>query len=262
MYEEKIKHAFDEIKASDALKQKTESAVLAASTSKKKKPLRMMGTLAAAAAALVLVFAGYSLYMQPTAYIGVDVNPSVELSLNRENKVLSAQAYNEDGKRILENIDLKGLYYQEAIDVLLKQERIDGYLDGDVYAVFSIQSDDEAQEQLLMDGTKQYTNTNGMQTEYITVSGQERQEAHAHGMSQGRYKKALELQAVDPSVSLEDCMHMSMHELNAKIAACAQGHEEYGEGGNDSALQNGQGHGRGHGQGNGQGMQHGKGHAE
>ena len=70
-------------------------------------------SLAAAACLCVIIGsgAGYNVYRNGKidSIIGIDVNPSVELSINRKNKVLNAVPLNDDAVEILEGMELKGV---------------------------------------------------------------------------------------------------------------------------------------------------------
>jgi hypothetical protein len=74
-----------------------------------------------AAACLVLLLAvglvlGQGLLTSPVyATLSIDVNPSLELSLNKQLEVYSVKAMNEDAAQQLKGQDLTGLNWQEAI---------------------------------------------------------------------------------------------------------------------------------------------------
>ena len=63
----------------------------------------------AAAAAFVVLSAGSWAYASPYTYISIDVNPSVEFTVNRFNRVLSAEAVNEDAEEIFRQVSLDEL---------------------------------------------------------------------------------------------------------------------------------------------------------
>lgn len=243
MRDKDVRDAFEAIAASDGLKQKALSAALKAAKPAKKKP-RLIMAMAAAAAIFVLVIGGYGMYMQPTAYISVDVNPSIELALNRTNNVVGARAYNPDGENILAGLDLKGRTYEDAIDAIMDKEREAGYLGDNAYVVFAVQSNNSAQEQDLMQVTQACVDSHhgSAQTEYISVSEETREEAHHHGMSAGKYQTFLELQEVDPTVTIEDSHHMSMHDMKNKIDECSRGHETQGHQTEDHETENNEAH--------------------
>lgn len=256
MRDEEIKNAFESVTASEALKQKGVSAALTSKRPRQRKP-GFIAAMAAIAAVFVLAFSGYGAYMQPSAYISIDVNPSIELSLNKANRVVNAVAYNSDGEAVLSGLDLKGKYYEDAIDEMMEEERKAGYLNEGAYIVFAVQSNDPAQEQQLITGTQQCAQQHHgeAQAEFVTISAQTREQAHEHGMSPGKYQTFLELQTIDPSITVKDCEHMSMHDMKTKLAACANEDETHktdhrgGSAGNDDGNPKDPGHGNGHGYG-------------
>lgn len=72
------------------------------------------------AACLVLLLVGGVLFSgvlaDPVyAVLSIDVNPSLELSLNRDLNVIKVRAINEDAQRLLNSHDFTGLSWQEAL---------------------------------------------------------------------------------------------------------------------------------------------------
>mgnify|MGYP003623770069 CR=1 FL=1 len=70
----------------------------------KKSPVRSIRFWVAHVAGIVLMlrtiqFGIYHYCGQPATYISLDVNPSIEITVNRLDKVMSAAAYNENGTR-------------------------------------------------------------------------------------------------------------------------------------------------------------------
>ena len=65
--------------------------------------------LAAACAVLVMVFGAfyYTNYQMVDSVIGLDVNPSVQLTTNKQDKVMGVSALNADGTKVLDGMDLK-----------------------------------------------------------------------------------------------------------------------------------------------------------
>lgn len=61
--------------------------------------------------------------------IGIDVNPSIELSVNRKNKVLKADALNEDAVEIIDDMELKGVDLNIAVNAVIGSMVKHGYLD-------------------------------------------------------------------------------------------------------------------------------------
>lgn len=65
---------------------------------------------------------------KPTSLITVDVNPSVQFTLNKKNKVISVSGENNEGKMIIADEDLIGKSFEEALKIVLTIENETGYL--------------------------------------------------------------------------------------------------------------------------------------
>jgi len=68
------------------------------------------------AAAFVLSTTGVYAYYKPTGYVSLDINPSIEYSINMFDRVLKVKAVNEDGNEILTELNLKNMSIDEAIE--------------------------------------------------------------------------------------------------------------------------------------------------
>ncbi len=267
----KIKDAFSQIQAEDELKQKTLQAITAKSHVKKPRSLtRVLAYAASAACAVVVFVVGGVLYTTPTAAVSIDVNPSIELSLNRFDRVLEAVPKNEDGKRVLAQTDVANMKYADALGQIVNTEETLGYLGSESNMVFAVQSDDTAQRDVLLLESESYASrvVSIQNTTCYAASGHEWAAAHQYGISAGKYKAIQELQQYDPAVTIEEYSHHSMHDIRQEI----HGHQygsgndetpsgETGNHGNGSSYGNGSGQGHGATGGNGQGgSSHGNGH--
>ena len=91
-----------------------------------------MAWLAAACLALVVVGGGAGVqYYQANAVasvISLDVNPSVELDVNRQEKVVSAVPLNADANEILDGMDLKGADLNVAVNAIMGSLLKHGYV--------------------------------------------------------------------------------------------------------------------------------------
>ncbi len=107
--------------------------------SSKRKRLRLgrrCGSLGAAAAACICLLAaggGYYHYeyLQVASQVEIDVNPSLKLSLNRRERVLSAEALNADGAELVDGRSLKGKSVEQAMDQVVDSLVAKGYLQKD-----------------------------------------------------------------------------------------------------------------------------------
>lgn len=66
---------------------------------------------------------GWTLYQAPTAValLSVDINPSLQLALDDQGNLLEFQTQNEDAKRMLSQVDLKGKPIEEVLEQIVIQ---------------------------------------------------------------------------------------------------------------------------------------------
>ena len=220
----KIKQSLSKIQATEELKENTLKYLLKQQQKKssfKQRPV-LKYALTAICIFLLLGVGGYSLYRQPVSYISIDVNPSVELGLNRFGRVVSANAYNEDGQTVLKQLSLKNIPYVQAIDKLLANESSSGFLKGDSVLVFTVISTQYAS---IMEELSTAAFTQNYETLLYTSDTGCMEEAHSHQMSFGKYRGYQELSQYDTSVTVEDCYKMTMEEIHNRIESCS-GHQD------------------------------------
>lgn len=88
---------------------------------------------AAAAACVVLLGGGLGVFgymdaRRPDAVVGLDVNPSIELTINRKDRVLDATAVNSDAEALLDGMELQGVPLDVAINALIGSLYKNGYI--------------------------------------------------------------------------------------------------------------------------------------
>ncbi len=218
-----IRDSMKEIRASEELKQNTMEYLREQKRRTRLKRIRWYA-FAAACISLLLTGGGYTVYIRPVSYISIDVNPSVELGINRFGRVVEADAYNQDGRNILDKVPLKNVPYLKAIGRLLGDESDSGYLTEDSRVFITIISDrwETMLEEIRGD---EMSEKYGAQT--YTSNLASREEAHQYEMSFGKYRACQELSQFDESVTMEECHEMSMGEIEDKIETCkGHGHEE------------------------------------
>lgn len=237
----RIQESMEQLQASQELKKSTLQYLEQKRAQKNRFSWQPAFGLLAAAACLFLVLGmgGYSVYRRPVSYISIDVNPSIELGINRFDRVVSAQAYNADGQDILEHVTIKNTPYLEALETLLQDENCGRYLSRESCPVFTIvskESDVIAQEISADELLQQY------KTQTYTSDTACMREAHQHEMSFGKYRAYLELLEYDENVSVEDCHGMTIGEIQNRIDSCQQNHGKGGHGRHKGHHGNASGH--------------------
>ena len=236
--DERIRDAFASIHAEEELKESTRAALANART-RRRRPARY---LAAAVACLVLLVAGiggYQFYFAPTSVLSIDINPSLELGVNRFDKVVTVQSYNEDGKALADTLELKYLDYREALDQLLASPDISERLAQGALLSITVAGENETQCGRLLAGAEACT---AGQENVSCRHGntEDLEQAHHAGLSLGKYQAFLELQALDPTVTADDVAGLTMRQIRDWIDALEQGVPVEGE--SQTGGQSGHGH--------------------
>ncbi len=122
------------------------------SKTRKRSWARAAGALAAA---LVMVFGGAFAYntiegSRVDSLVMLDVNPSLELRLNKSDRVLGIEAKNEDAVRVLDNMDLTNVPVDVAVNALIGSMLKFGYIHESANSVLlSVESTDQEKSVLL-----------------------------------------------------------------------------------------------------------------
>jgi hypothetical protein len=185
----------------------------------------------ALAACLLLVargVGGVNVYATPTAYIQLEVNPSIELGINRFDRVVSATGLNGDGTAILSGVDVLNQSYEEAIDTLLSQSGLANYTSGDYELNINVFSNDSAQMSSINQGCSNYIATHELRGACHEATEQVFNEAAAAGMGVARYQVALQLMEADPGLTIEDCQNMTMRQMRDLLAQLQGQHHNGG----------------------------------
>lgn len=139
---------------------------------------RNLRSLVSIAAALVLM-AGVgtvwrNLDRTVMAVVDLDVNPSVELSINNKEKIIEARPVNEEGKAILDEMDLKGTDIKTACNAIVGSMLMKGYLNDQSNSILlSVSSSDPAKGHAIEEQLAGSISTNmGDSTVSAAVMGQ------------------------------------------------------------------------------------------
>lgn len=196
---------------------------------------RMRRMALAAAACLCLVFTGGGAYhyqylnRQVDSVIGIDVNPSVELSINRRNRVLSAQPLNEDAREILSEMDLEGVDLNVAVNAVIGSMVTHGYLDDLENAILVTVSNDSIRKATelrtsVVGDIEQTLKENQVQAvvydQQVIEKDEMKEIAEAYGISYGKAYFLMELIDQNQALTMDDMEELSsltMEEIAGRI---------------------------------------------
>lgn len=187
----------------------------------------------AACLALLLVGGGAGYYYQSVngvaSIVSLDVNPSMELKVNKNEKVLSATPMNDDAKEILDGMNLKGTQADVAMNAIIGSLLQHGYVDELANSILiTVEDDDQARGEKLQQALTQQADAalasaqvNGaILSQVMAHSDELSQKAQEYGISAG---KAALIQAVvegsNNTKTFEDLVGLSINELNLLYTA-------------------------------------------
>ena len=239
----RIKEAFASIYAEDALKRSTKEFLFQQTKGYRKYGRSSyMNQVAAACICLLLAFCGwegYSVYFTAVSTISVDVNPSIELEVNRFDRVIAVQSYNEDGKIISDSLKIRFMDYGEAVDLLFQNEKMAQYLNKELPVIVTVFGEDKKSTDEMLANLTAHT---ALHANVHCSAGDPRdaEAAHSMGFSCGKYRAYMELKELDPEASAEEIKGLTMHQIQNRIDALS-GREPV----SDTGYEHGHGYGHG-----------------
>lgn len=150
---------------------------------------KMTAYASLAAVLLLFIIGGYK---APYGLVSLDVNPSIEYTINIFDRVIGVSAVNDDGKTILTQLSQKELLNAnigDAIDKTIAQLQNNGYLneDDDNYVMLASNSASQAHAEKLAVTLQNRVSTHAnLSAESITVSKGDIEQAHSMGTSAGK----------------------------------------------------------------------------
>ena len=234
----RIREAFDAVRAEEALKDSTRLFLAQRAAGGRARRSWWAGqrlALAAACLLLVILGAGGWLYFTPTATISIEINPYVELGINRFDRVVSAVGRNDDGAALVEDLDLRFLTYDQAVEAIVSDDQVAALLAQDAVMAIGVIGSDESQCGRLL--TRLESCTAGQRNTYCyCASGQEAAAAEDAGLSCGKYRAYLALKELDPSITPDQVRDMSMAELRQRMESLSAGQAAGSAAGTDTGT--------------------------
>lgn len=228
-----FKSALNKIKAEDELFEKTEKYLRAQlenpnqgkTLSFRRNAKQMKKLVVSIAAVFVFAFLGVYRYLKtPVAYISLDINPSVELGVNALNNVVTVEGVNKDGQAILEGQDLINADITDAVNQLIDSAAEKDYIKDDGTSIISItaESNDENKAEELTNICEQAVNGSMNKNEVTALIYKDcsdlslRTEAKKLGISPGKFKLIKTVQALDPSITIDQLKDAKVSDIMLK----------------------------------------------
>lgn len=197
-------------------------------TPRKNRPtwVKRFGGIAAAFVLLVGCAVGYGSYHQSHAVdsvVSLDVNPSVEIQVNRKDEVLEVVPLNEDGRKVIGDMDFAGSDLDVTVNALIGSMLQNGYLSELANSILiSVENDDaqrgaQLQEQLTQE-INNLLQTNSFSGAVLsqTVSDDSalRDKAEQYGITLGKAQLIQQITEENSRYTFADLVPLSINELN------------------------------------------------
>lgn len=182
--------------------------------------VRLLSAVAACFAVCLLSY--YMVHLSTDATIYLDVNPGIELQINRKEKIIFAGADNRDGEIILEDMHLKNTDLDVAVNAILGSMVKHGYLSETRNSVLlSVESRDGKRAEELR--AKLVTETGSCMEalldsglildQDITVDRELEDLAEQYSITPGRASLLQKLTKAHPELSYSELAKLSINEL-------------------------------------------------
>ena len=238
--EEKVKNAFEfsvpdisdrimndlpERKGEVMMEKDKSEGVKVADIGNRRKAMRRIVSVAAVLLLIVTGIAGYAVYdrnMRSVNTVSLDVNPSVEIEVNRKEKVLTVTPKNEDGKKIIGSMDFRGSSLEVTVNALLGSMLKNGYLSELSNSILlTVKGKDaETLRQKLSSEINSYLKEGDFLPAVLSVTDEEKEDdgfseiAETYGISRGKARLIAAVHDEDQKHSLEELSKMTVNELN------------------------------------------------
>ena len=213
-----IKEAFDAVRADERLRRQTKAylrkATLDYGRDVQRRRQRQM-RLVSCTAALVLMVVSAGMWLLPVTSIDLDINPSLEIRVNTFGRVTRLKGLNTDGLALVEELDVKGLPYDEAMQRILISEELEPYLENESLISITVVGKDEslAEEMLSKVVCRAYAIAEEDNVYYCQTDPETARAARSVGLCVLRYQVWQQLKESDPSITVEAVAMMPKAEI-------------------------------------------------
>ncbi|WLR50485.1 anti-sigma factor domain-containing protein [Bacillus tianshenii] len=191
------------------------------------KSIPLFSAAAAAAIFLVILLSSFPLSTNDravAAFIGLDINPSVEAGINHQLEVIELKALNEDGKKIISQIgSVDEMPLQQLLTAFLAASKSSGYLkkSKDMLVTTTLLDSGASMQQPIASAVDKWKqqNVEGTDLALTTMQGnnEQRQLAHDNGVSTGKYLMYLQAKEGQENMTIDEVKTLSVEQLNNRL---------------------------------------------
>ena len=227
--EKNILNAFNKIQPnqldsilSDCAKQEKRMIIVQETTTKNNWMPRVL-SLAAAVVLTVGLITGITYLNKPkdtiAATILLDVNPSIDIKINKNEKVVDVTAMNKDAEKVVGDMDFKGSDLKVTVNALIGSLVRNGYINDVTNSILvSVEGEDElaadSLEEKLLNEISNLLNKGSVLAQKVNADEDVRRIAEEYGVSIGKAQLVKELAMKSTIYKYEDLVGLTINELN------------------------------------------------
>ncbi len=191
----------------------------------------LIKTAIALAASFAIIIGGFAIYNNINkakddlvySTVTFDVNPSLEISVNENEKVIDIKALNNEAEVILDGKDFKDASLDAAVDVIIESMVYKGYIDEFSNSILiSVNSKNDAHgkalEQKLNRNVGALLNTNDFSGSVLSHTVKHTDDldkkAEKYGITIGKAKLINDIISADNRYTFEELVPLTINELN------------------------------------------------
>lgn len=201
---------------------------------KKRSIVKYFAATAAVLVVIVGAITGFSIYRSINAIdsvISFDVNPSIELEISRDEKVIRANPINSDAEKVLGDMELKGSHLDVAVNAIIGSMVKEGFISELSNSILvSVDNDDpkksaELQARIsgdIEDILKNDSINGAVLSQSVSHNNDEERLADKYGITIGKAQLISKIISSDKRYTFEQLVPLSINELNL---LCSSGSE-------------------------------------
>ena len=209
-----VKSALEVIKPDDRLIHETEILLRRTMSKKKFSIYKLKFVTAAACLSFMIGALSLYIYQKPVSYLSFDVNPSLELEINRFDRVIDVNFFNVDARNLVSEDELNSLKTAEAVSLIIKRVNEKGYLSSSEASVMTIATNSyslDKSNQLLNDCISNINiSSKSINILSFAASKELKKEADLLSLSFGKLELIKIMQQLDTTITVDDLRDASI----------------------------------------------------
>ena len=223
---EKTPDVFEKVMSADVVKDERMANIMPMNKNKK----NLAGKIIAVCAAVAIMFGGAAYFAGNAvteSTITIDVNPSVEILTGKSDTVKEVNPLNDDGKAIIDGMNLKGTDVDVAVNALIGSMAQKGYLTEieNENILVSVQNDDAAKAEKIrlqvVNNVRQALGENNISAtvfnQVVTDDKAISDMAKKYNISFGKAAFISQLLTVAPDLNVQELAKMTISEIASLV---------------------------------------------